>query len=91
MGNRVRSGSWKLVANTRFQQEWELYNLRTDRTETVNLFNQREDKAQELKTLWQAWATRAYVCPAGRQEIRNENNIHHSHRSVYCFRTTGQT
>jgi arylsulfatase len=52
------------VANTRFRkQEWELYNLRTDRTETVNLFNQREDKAQELKTLWQSWAVRAYVLP----------------------------
>ena len=45
----VIGSSWP----TPFQQEWELYNLRTDRTETVNLFNQREDKAQELKTLWQ--------------------------------------
>lgn len=65
VGNRaVRSGDWKLVANTRFRkQQWELYNLRTDRTETVNLIDQREDKAQELEAMWQAWAARAHVLP----------------------------
>ena len=72
VGNRaVRSGDWKLVANTRFRkQQWELYNLRTDRTETVNLIDQREDKAQELEAMWQAWATRAHVLP---KPGRNKN------------------
>ncbi|HIG81081.1 MAG TPA: hypothetical protein EYQ62_05465, partial [Verrucomicrobiales bacterium] len=56
VGNRaVRSGDWKLVANKRFRkQDWELYNLKIDRTETVNLIDQREDKAQELEAMWQA-------------------------------------
>ena len=66
VGNRaVRSGDWKLVANKRFRkQDWELYNLKIARTETVNLIDQREDKAQELEAMWQAWAERAYVLPA---------------------------
>ena len=65
VGNRaVRSGDWKLVANSRFRkQNWELYNLRTDRTETLNLIDQQKNKAKELEALWQAWATRAHVLP----------------------------
>ncbi|HCU86563.1 MAG TPA: arylsulfatase, partial [Verrucomicrobiales bacterium] len=65
VGNRaVRSGDWKLVANTRFRkQQWELYNLRADRTETLNLIDQQKNKAKELEALWQAWATRAHVLP----------------------------
>jgi hypothetical protein len=38
--------------------------LKTDRTETVNLIDQREDKAQELEAMWQTWAERAHVLPA---------------------------
>jgi len=76
VGNRaVRSGDWKLVANTRFRkQEWELYNLRTDRTERVNLINQRADKAQELMAMWEAWAKRANVLPKPPKKPKKNKN-----------------
>ena len=69
------AGDWKLVANTRFRkQEWELYNLRTDRTERVNLINQRADKAQELKAMWEAWAKRANVLPKPSKKPKKNKN-----------------
>lgn len=58
----VRVGDWKLV---RFGRggAWELYNLKTDRTELHNLAASDPARAAELKAKWDAWAQRAHVTP----------------------------
>jgi len=59
-GNKaVREGDWKAV--TKGPGEWELYNLRTDRTETRDIAAQHPEKARELATLWRNWSERAGV------------------------------
>ncbi|MEO5997127.1 MAG: arylsulfatase [Chitinophagaceae bacterium] len=62
-GNRaVRQGDWKLVseypANT-----WQLYNIKTDRTELNDLSASQPQKVAELKTLYEEWTKRAGVIP----------------------------
>ncbi len=53
-GNRAfRAGSWKIVAGGK-ESPWELYDLRTDRSESNNLANAMLDKVRELATAWQA-------------------------------------
>jgi arylsulfatase len=50
-GNRaVRVGAWKLVAD--HLKPWELYDLRTDRSETHNLAAQQLGKVKELERVW---------------------------------------
>ncbi|WP_166819734.1 arylsulfatase [Thalassoroseus pseudoceratinae] len=51
-GNRaIRVGDWKLVAAD--NEEWELYNLRKDRSETKNLASTHPEKVRELQQAWQ--------------------------------------
>ena len=50
-GNRaVRVGDWKLVAD--HKSPWELYDLRTDRSESSNLAARHPEKVQELERAW---------------------------------------
>ncbi len=58
----VRDGDWKLVRLGAGGQ-WELYNLKTDRTEQKNLAAAQPDKVGDLTAKWQAWAARAFVEP----------------------------
>ena len=52
-GNRaIRRGDWKLVAADK--EEWELYNLATDRAETNNLAAKHPEKVRELSAAWTA-------------------------------------
>lgn len=61
-GNRaIRSGDWKLVS--RYPGDWELYDLKADRTEMNNLAAARPARVAELKAKWEAWAKRADVEP----------------------------
>ncbi len=46
----IRVGKWKLVAVK--QEEWELFNLETDRTESKNLAESNPDKVIELEKRW---------------------------------------
>ncbi|MGQ9732875.1 MAG: sulfatase/phosphatase domain-containing protein, partial [Candidatus Zipacnadales bacterium] len=48
----IRVGDWKLVAAGK-GQPWELYDMRTDRSEMVNLAAQRPLKARQLAELWE--------------------------------------
>jgi arylsulfatase len=51
-GNRaVRVGDWKLVAEGA-AGPWELYDLRTDRSESNNLAEKQPDKVRELADRW---------------------------------------
>lgn len=47
----VRAGDWKLVAAK--DDPWELYDLRTDRAEQINLAAKMPDKVSELERMWQ--------------------------------------
>jgi arylsulfatase len=59
-GNRaVREGDWKLVS--RFPGQWELYDLKGDRTEMNNLIQQQPKVAARLEAKYTAWAKRAQV------------------------------
>lgn len=51
-GNRaLRMGDWKLVAAK--GDPWELYDLRTDRAEQINLAAKMPDKVSEMERIWQ--------------------------------------
>ena len=58
----VRVGDWKLVRLGR-NGPWELYDLKTDRTELHDLAAAEPDRAAELAAKWEAWASRANVKP----------------------------
>ena len=58
----VRDGDWKLVRLGR-DGPWELYNLKTDRTELNDLALSESKKAKQLMAKWDAWADRAQVKP----------------------------
>ena len=63
-GNRaIRDGNWKLVAKE--NRDWELYDMRLDRSETKNLAQQKPAKVAELSEKWDAYAKRANVLPLG--------------------------
>jgi arylsulfatase len=52
-GNRaVRVGDWKLVAAK--SEAWQLYDLRTDRAEQLDLAAQMPEKVQELAKEWES-------------------------------------
>ncbi len=59
-GNRaVRDGDWKLVSKK--GKDWELYNLKEDRTETKNVINTNNDLALELMKKYDAWTNKVGV------------------------------
>jgi arylsulfatase len=63
----VIDGEWKLVSKGTnkppYTTDWELFNLKNDRTETNNLIEKYPQKASELKTLWENWAKKNNVYP----------------------------
>ena len=58
----IRVGDWKLVRLGR-GGSWELYNLKSDRTEQHNRAAEHPDRVKELAAEWDAWAQRAHVIP----------------------------
>jgi arylsulfatase A-like enzyme len=58
----VRVGDWKLVRFGR-TGAWELYDLKSDRTELHDLAKAQPARAAELAAKWEAWAERAHVKP----------------------------
>lgn len=58
----VREGDWKLVRKGG-NGAWELYNLKTDRTELHDLAAAQPEKAKALQAKWEVWAKRAQVIP----------------------------
>ena len=62
-GNRaVRQADWKLVSKPP-SDNWELYDLKADRTEGHNLASAYPAKVKELEAMYQAWADRVGVVP----------------------------
>ena len=58
----IRVGDWKLGRLGR-NGAWELYDLKTDRTELKNLEAEKAELARDLAAKWEAWAERAQVKP----------------------------
>ena len=63
-------GDWKLVARGR-KGAWELYDLKTDRTETRNLADEHPRRVEKLAAMWQAYAERADVLPIYPRQTRS--------------------
>lgn len=60
----VRQGNWKLVTlNDRSSDEWELYDLTLDRSETDNVIDEHPDVARTLMAKWRAWAAEVHALP----------------------------
>ncbi len=61
-GNRgVRNGKWKLVSV--YPEDWELYDMETDRTELNDLSATHADVRTEMIALYEEWASRVGVQP----------------------------
>ncbi len=58
----VRAGDSKLVRKGR-NGDWELYDLKADRSELNNLASIKPDEVKRLASKWDAWAARAQVIP----------------------------
>lgn len=66
-GNRaVRQGAWKLVSYFP-KNEWELYNIKNDRSELNNLAKQMPQKVAALQALYNQWSQQVGVVP--RQQL----------------------
>jgi L-rhamnose mutarotase len=55
----IRNGDWKLVS--RYEEPWELYNLKEDRSEMRNLAAAQPEKVMELELAWLKEAGRLRV------------------------------
>lgn len=58
----VRWKNWKAVKDEK-GQEWELYDITTDRTEHHNLAQQHPDILKKMVKKWDEWAHKSYVYP----------------------------
>lgn len=67
----IRVGNWKLVRQGA-KSSWELYNLKTDRTEQNNLAGQHRDRTIDMKQQWLKWAARCNVSPNGIPKTRKK-------------------
>lgn len=59
-GRFVRTSGWKLVAPDT-KSPWELYRIKTDRTETENVAARHPEVVKRLDSLWQDWAAKNHV------------------------------
>lgn len=57
----VRDGNWKLVAEK--SQDWELYDLSRDRSETRNLADDHPERVETMHAMYDAWAKRVKAKP----------------------------
>ena len=60
----IREGDWKLVRQGG-KGSWELYNLKTDRTEQNDVASEHKDLVGSLLTKWTEWAARCNVSTDG--------------------------
>ena len=58
-GRAIRTGNWKMAALP--NQEWELYDLAADHTETNNLSAKYPEKVVEMNAAWVKWALKTEV------------------------------
>ena len=53
-GKAVRTGEWKLTALC--GGKWQLFNMKTDYSETRNVAEEHPEQVETMKTLWNKWA-----------------------------------
>jgi arylsulfatase len=58
----AREGDWKLVSMSN-DSSWHLFNLATDKTETIDLYSKYPEKVRHLDSLWRQWANTHMVLP----------------------------
>jgi arylsulfatase A-like enzyme len=58
----ARQGDWKMVSLAT-DTTWHLYNMATDKTETVDLSTKHPDKVKQLRQAWKNWAETHQVFP----------------------------
>ena len=74
----LRDGDWKLVS---FQSEpWELYDMRTDRTELHNVAAQHPDIVQRMVKQWHDMAEHVLMTPAKERAPVSTESGDHRHR-----------
>jgi arylsulfatase len=56
----ARKGDWKILGNAK-SEEWELYELHSDRTEQHNVAAEHPELVSEMATAWQQWAEKHNV------------------------------
>ncbi|EMI57097.1 arylsulfatase [Rhodopirellula sallentina] len=63
----IQSGDWKLVLGKRFPTtpKWELYNIKDDPCETVDLAPQNPERVAIMTKQWEAWAKRTTALAPG--------------------------
>jgi arylsulfatase len=62
LGNRaIRHGYWKAVLE--YEQPWQLYDMRNDRGETIDLAKNRPALLSKLTSKWDDWADVSSVVP----------------------------
>ena len=62
-GNRaLRIKDWKLVAKGS-DGPWELYDMKSDRTEMKNLASAQPERVKEMVATWDRWAQRTHAVP----------------------------
>ena len=60
----ITSDFWKIIHNGGKDSQWELYNLKSDRTETNNLADVYPEKVSKLVKKYNDWTERCMVVPA---------------------------
>lgn len=71
----LRVGDWKLVSGgSNKTQPWELYDLKTDRSELENLAEKKPEKVKELSEVWEKLESdfRSQAGPAGPAERKGK-------------------
>jgi arylsulfatase len=67
----VRVGDRKLVRQG-LRGDWELFDLKNDRTEQVNLATQHPDQVAQLSAQWTKWAQSAQVLPKPKENNKKK-------------------
>ena len=60
----ITSDFWKIVRPAGKNSQWELYNLKSDRSELKNLAEQYPEKVSKLEKKYNEWTVRCLVVPA---------------------------
>jgi arylsulfatase len=63
-GRAVREGKWKLISQGNRQPAWELYDMRADRSELIDLAREFPARVERMARMWQAWYDGCAATPA---------------------------
>ncbi|WP_226895560.1 arylsulfatase [Luteolibacter marinus] len=72
-----RKGDWKIVWGKRQPEEvrWELYNLKSDRSETKDLAKEHPEILRQLVGEWEAWARKVGADPFATKAIADSPEV----------------